>query len=229
MRSAWRRRSLRRRSCIHGPWTGLRCNHSPLRNNRLSWRRLRRRRWRCLSAGRRSLRCCRRFLRRSRRSDSGCRRMRRRRNHNRRRRCRFFCGRWRRDHRCRRGFLRWRSDDRNLLHCRRCRLGRRYHGRLLRNRRLRSSRSLRLYHRRRRRGRLGRSRRRRRCCRSRKGRRMLLLLLLFAQQPRYIARLGDLREIDLRLDFLRRRSLSCNRAGLGRKMLAHPFSFILLN
>lgn len=56
----------------------------------------------------------------------------------------------------------------------------------------------------------------------------MLLLLAFPKQPGYIAGLGNLREIDLRLELSRRRSFPVGGAGSRCEMLAHPFSFILL-
>jgi hypothetical protein len=56
----------------------------------------------------------------------------------------------------------------------------------------------------------------------------MLLLLAFPEQPGHIAGLGNLGEIDLRLELARRRSFPGGGAGSRREMLAHPFSFILL-
>jgi hypothetical protein len=58
---------------------------------------------------------------------------------------------------------------------------------------------------------------------------MLLLLLSFSEQPCYVARLGNLGEINFRLDLSRGRSFPRGRAGFGRKMLSDTYRFILLN
>ena len=201
----------------------MRRNHSSLRHNGLAGRWLWRR-----SRSRLHIRCRSRSFR-LRLWRHNCRRwrLRRRRNHDRWRRCRFFRGRRRRNHRRRRSrFGRWRRDYSSLFCCRRCGLGN--NNRRLNYRwRCRCSRCLR-FSSRRRYCRL--ANRWRRCCSRphRRCRRLVLLLLSFPEQPRYVAGLGDLGEIDLRLDVRRRRPLSYSRAGFGRKVLAHPFRFILL-
>jgi hypothetical protein len=58
---------------------------------------------------------------------------------------------------------------------------------------------------------------------------MLLLLLSFSQQPCYVARLGDLGEVNFWFDLSRGRSFPRRRAGPGRKMLSYPYRFIFLN
>ena len=73
---------------------------------------------------------------------------------------------------------------------------------------------------------------RRGCCNRRFGRRrgrMLLLLLSLPEQPCYVARLGNLGEVDLRFDLGRGRFFPRRRAGPGRKMLSYPYRFIFLN
>lgn len=57
---------------------------------------------------------------------------------------------------------------------------------------------------------------------------MLLLLALF-EQLEYVAGLGDSGEIELGLDLGLAGLLPRGRCGLCRKVLANPFSFILLN
>ena len=59
--------------------------------------------------------------------------------------------------------------------------------------------------------------------------RMLLLLHSLPEQPCYIARLGNLGEVDLWFDLCRGRSFPRRRPGPGRKMLSYPYRFILLN
>ena len=59
--------------------------------------------------------------------------------------------------------------------------------------------------------------------------RMLLLLLSFSEQPGYVARFGDLGEVNLRFNLCRGRSFPRRRAGPGRKMLSYPYRFIFLN
>src|SRR6185437_7549538 len=59
--------------------------------------------------------------------------------------------------------------------------------------------------------------------------RMLLLLLSLSEQPCYVARLGNLGEVDLRFDLCRGRSFPRRRPGPGRKMLSYQYRFILLN
>lgn len=215
--------SLWRRSRVNRPRAGLRRNHSALRNNRLA---------RCgLGRSCRSWRTGSSLWRRSgsfwlcrRRYDGRCRWMCRRCNNHRGRRSWFFRRGWWRNHgrglpRRRRNHspfrLRCRRFGRNncrrrLLRCWGQRSGRRC--RFLRNRRCRL---------------------RRDCgCRGRRTRwwrrRLLLLLLSFPEQLGNIARLGDLGEINLRLHFRGSRSLSGTRAGFRRKVLPHPFRFILL-
>ena len=58
---------------------------------------------------------------------------------------------------------------------------------------------------------------------------MMLLLLSLSEQPCYVARLGNLGEVDFRFDLCRGRSFPRGRAGSGRKMLSYPYRFILLN
>jgi hypothetical protein len=59
--------------------------------------------------------------------------------------------------------------------------------------------------------------------------RLLLLLLTFLQQAQHVTGLGDLGEIDLGLDLGRTcRLLSLGRRGLGQKVLANLFGFIVL-
>ena len=174
--------------------------------------------WACCHWGR-----CRRFLR--------CRR--RWRNHYCWRMCRWsdhYCRRsgdrlfnWRRNNYCRRSRL----DHRRCNHstsfrCRSSRFGH-YNGRLFC--RWRSCRWWRSFY---------------RCWRSsgwsgcggrfgRRRGRMLLLLLSFPEQPCYVARLGNLREVDLWFDLCGGSSFPRRRAGLGRKMLSYPYRFIFLN
>ncbi len=211
-----------RRSCINRTRPCLRRNHSSLLHNRLARYGFgRRRRSRsCLRAcchwGR-----CRRFLR--------CHR--RWRNHH----CWRMCGRG--DHYC--GWSGRLFNRRRHNYCRRWRL---YHGRCNHSTsfRCRSSRfsdyngwlfcrwrncRRRGFHRRSRSS--GRSRSDRRFGR-RRGR-MLLLLLSFPEQPCYVARLGDLGEVNFWFDLCSGRSFPRRRAGSGRKMLSYPYRFILLN
>jgi hypothetical protein len=56
----------------------------------------------------------------------------------------------------------------------------------------------------------------------------LLLLLALLEQLHNVARLGNLGEINLRLNLAGGRSLSAGRAGFCCKVLSHPFSFVLL-
>jgi hypothetical protein len=59
---------------------------------------------------------------------------------------------------------------------------------------------------------------------------MLMLLLLFLpQQPHYIAGFGNPGEIDLGPDIGLARPLARRRRGLGGKMFANLFRFIVLN
>jgi hypothetical protein len=58
---------------------------------------------------------------------------------------------------------------------------------------------------------------------------MVLLLLSFPEQPCYVARLGNLGEVDFRLDLSRGRSFPRRRTGFGRKMFSDTYRFILLN
>jgi hypothetical protein len=58
---------------------------------------------------------------------------------------------------------------------------------------------------------------------------MFHFLLPLFQQPCHIARLGNLGEINLRLDLRRRSSLPGGRARLGGKVLSDFFRFIRLN
>lgn len=207
-----------RRSRVDRPWARLRRNHSSL-PNRLAGNGL------CRSRGRRCLcSCCRgrssrRLLRRGWRGWSGrrmygwsydncgrCRRFfnRRRRHHG--RRCRLDYGRC--DHntsfRCR--CSRFRANGSGLLrHWRRRRSGcfhRYYRGR----------------------GLGGNSRRP-----GWRSGRLVLFLLFLLEQPHYVAGLGDLGKVDLRLDLGCGCSLSRGRTGLGGKMLAYLFRFVLLN
>lgn len=59
--------------------------------------------------------------------------------------------------------------------------------------------------------------------------RMMLLLLSLSEQPCYVARLGNLGEVDFWFDLCRGRSFPRGRARPGRKMVSHPDRFILLN
>ena len=217
MGSRW---SLRRRSCVNRPRAGLRRNHSALRDNRLSrrWLGRSRRCWRtgcCLRRRSRSFWLCRR------RCNCCCGRMRGRRNNHGRRRCGFFRSRGRRNYG--RRLSRRRRDHSGLFRLRRSRFRRNNGCRLLRCRSRRCGRSCRFLR--------SRSCRLYRGCR-RRGRRprwrLLLLLLSFPEQLGDVARLGDLGEIDLRLHFRGSRSLFGSRAGFRRKVLPHPFRFILL-
>jgi len=58
---------------------------------------------------------------------------------------------------------------------------------------------------------------------------MFHFLLPLFQQLHDIARLGDLGEIDLRLDLRLRGSFPGGRAGLGGKMLPDSFRFVNFN
>jgi len=58
---------------------------------------------------------------------------------------------------------------------------------------------------------------------------MLLFLFALPQQLHYVARLGDLGKVDLRLHLARRCLLLLSGAGLGRKVLAYFFGFVLLD
>jgi hypothetical protein len=211
------------RSCIHRTRPCLRRNHSSLLHNRLARYRpgRRRRSWSFLRAGshwgrcRRLLRCCRR------RRNHHCRRMCRRSDHYCWRSGRLF-NRRRRNH-CRRGRLNHRRCNHSTsFRCRSSRFGH-YHGWLFC--RWRSCRRRRSFHgRRRSSGWSGRGRRFGR----RRGR-MLLLLLSLSEQPCYVARLGDLGEVNLRFDLCRGRSFPRRRTRPGRKMLSYPYRFIFLN
>lgn len=191
-RSAWRSCTRRRRG-VNRTRPGLRRNHSSLLHNRLARHGLRRRRsrsslrtgscnrWRCRSfwCWRRN-NCCGR-------SDHNCGRGRRlfnwrRRNHYRRRRLHHG-----------------RCDHNTSFRCRSSRF-RRYNSRFLSCLRL-CSRSGCFHGSRGCSGRCGNGRPGRRCGR------MLFLLLSLSEQPCYVARLGDLGEVYLRLDLSRGRSL----------------------
>jgi hypothetical protein len=200
-RSTWRSGTRRRRG-VNGTRSCLRRDHSSLLHNRLARYGLgRRRRGRgrllaCLCRWRR----CGRLLR--------CRwwwcnyhgwRMRGRGDHHRGRSGRLFNG-WRRNYCRRRRLDHGRCDHNTSFRCRSSRFGR-YNGWFLS--------CLRLW------GRSGwfhGNRWRGRCCggNRRPGRRcgrMLLLLFSLPQQPCYVARLGDLGEVDLRFDLCRGCSL----------------------
>ena len=217
------RRSHARRWCrVNGTRPCLRRNHSSLRHNRLAWHRLGR--WRSCGSSLRSCRHwrrCRRLLRcRWRRCNNNCWRMSGRGDHNCGRSSRLFNGR-RRNH-CRRHWLdhrrcnhntsfrcwssRFWGNDSRLFSCRR-----RCHGRCLHLCWRSSRRGCGNRHFGRRRG------------------RMLLLLLSLPEQPCYVARLGNLGEVDLRFDLGRGRFFPRRRAGPGRKMLSYPYRFIFLN
>ena len=209
--SAWRWRRINR------PGTCLRSDHSPLRHNRLAWHGLRRRS-RC------SLRACGchgwrewSFWRRRRggwRRNNCCRRMYRRRDHNCGRCGRFFNWR-RRNHDRRRRLDHGRCNHNTSFRCRCSRFGDDYGWLLARRRHCWRRRSSRL---------------------SGYGRRsdwrcgwLVLLLLFLLEQPHYVARLGDLRKVNLRLDLRGGRPLPRRRAGFGGKVLSHPYRFILFN
>ena len=217
----WRRRALLNRRPIHGPGTGLRGDHAPLRNNRLLGCRFRRRSWSC---GGRS-------------SGNG----RRWRGMTRRRLGRGWRCRWRRDHDCgrlrRRRLLRsWRSWRRRSNN-RSCWFGGRrrhyrgffwHHGLGNNDRRL-------FCGRRRGRCRLGSRYRSRRTNRSRwrchglgGSGWVLLLQLALLEQFENIARLGNLGEIDLGLNFRLAGPFLDRRRGLCRKMFAHFFGLVIL-
>ena len=211
---AWRRRRIHRtRPC-------LRRDHSSLLHNRLARYGLgrRRRSWSFLRAGC-HWRRCRRLLR--------CHWWWR--NHHCWRMCRG------RDHCCGRsgGLFNWRRRN----HCRRCRLDHRRcnHSTSFRCRGSRFwDHNSRLFCRR-------RSCHRRRSFYGRRRRwsgsggrfdwrcRRMLLLLSLSEQPCYVARFGNLREVDLWLDLCRGSSFPRRRAGPGRKMLSYPYRFIFLN
>ena len=199
-RSAWRGVARRRRR-VNRSRAGLRRNHSSLLHNRLARHGLggrRRSRSRLLTCFCRWGRC-KRLLRRSwRRCNYHGWRMRGRSNHNCGRSGGLFnCGR--RNH-CRRRRLHHRRCDHNTsFRCRSSRFGR-YNCWFLRCWRL-DNRSGRFH---------GDRWRGRRCGNGRPGRRcgrMLLLLLSLSEQPCYIARLGDLGEVDLGFDLRRGCSL----------------------
>jgi hypothetical protein len=57
----------------------------------------------------------------------------------------------------------------------------------------------------------------------------LLLLLSFPEQLHHVARLGNLGEIDLRLDLRRGGLLPRGRAGFGRQVFSYSFGFVLFN
>ncbi len=218
------RGGARRRRCIYRTRARLRRNHSSLLHNRLA------RYWLCRRgrSGSRLLACfcrwwrCRRFLHCCRWwRNHYCWRMCRRRNH--------YCGwsgglfNWRRRNHCRRRRL----DHRRCNHSTsfRCRSSRfcNHNGRLFC--RWRSCRRRRSFHWcRRSSGRSGNNRRF-----GRRSGRMMLLLLSLSEQPCYVARFGNLREVDLRFDLCRGRSLPRRRAGSGRKMLSYPYRFIFLD
>ena len=154
------------------------------------------------------------------RRNNYCWRLRRRSDHHCGRSGRLF--NWRRRNYCRRRRLyRRRCNHSTSFRCRSSRFGY-YSGGLIGRRRRRCRR--RFHRSRRSSGRSGNDRRFGR----RRGR-MLFLLLSFSEQPCYVARLGDLGEVDLRLDLCRGRSFPRGRAGFGRKMLSYQYRFILLN
>lgn len=219
-------------SRVNRPRACLRRDHAPLRNNGLAGRRLRRS---CCGSGR-SRRLCShgrcRFICRSgsgrgfRRRCNNCRgrlRLRRRRCDHDCGRCRrffnfFLCWRsrrwrdnWRRLARRRHNYRTlnsWRgSFGRNFFRCRRLRCNSR------RGLRLRRSRRRRFHH----------------GCRPRRRRWMLEFLLPLFQQSRNIARLGNLGEIDLRLDLWRRSSLPGGSPGFRDKVSPDLFRFIGLD
>ena len=200
--------SLRRWSRVNRPWAGLWRNHSALRDNRLA------RCWfgRRSRSGWRTGRCLwwrsRSFRLSWRRRYCCCWRMRGRSNNHRRRRSWFFRRRWRRNYR--RGLPRRRRDYSALFRLRRSRFRCNNRRGLLCGRSWKRGRRCRFY----------RSRYCGLCrscgCRSRRPRRScgkLLLLLSFSQLPGYIAGLGNLGEIDLRLYICGSRPLFCGRAG----------------
>ena len=210
-----------RRCLINRTWTGLRCDHSPLWNDRLlrrglgcSRRRSARRRWCCRFRGR---------LSRNRRLWSRLSR----------RRCYYHC-RWssgffgcsrsgRRRNRWRCGFCRRRCNDNGSFRSWCYRFWRNHCGLFLRGRRRTDRRcgrcGLRWWR--------GRTHRRRRCRPGLRSWGMMLLLFALAQQTSDIARLGNLGEIDLRLDLGSSRVLLLgDRGGLG-EMLPYLFRFIV--
>lgn len=238
LRTRLLRRGTRRRRSVNRARSGLRRDHATLRNNRLPGRGL----GRCCPRSRRGGRLCRswrsgRFFCRSSRRR---RRFGRRRNHHGRR---LLCLGRRRSHhygRRRSGFfwlslLHWRSGRRRRSNNRRSLARSRNNygpfGRGRLDNRLFRCRSRRRRSGYRRRRRFGRSCRRRfhHRCRPGRHRRMLVLLLFLLQQAHHIARLGDLGEIELRLDLRRSGSFPGGRAGLGSKVLPDFFSFIGLN
>jgi len=202
-RAAWRsarRNNTRRRRGVNRTRSCLRRDHSSLLHNRLARYGLgRRRRWRSrlLSCLCRWSRCW-RFLRcRWRRGNYHGWRMCGRSHHHCGRSGRFF--NWGRRNHCRHRRLRhWRCDHNTSFRCRSSRF-RRYNWRFFGCWRLRSRSGW--FHRRRWRGRRRGNRRPDRRCG-----RMLLLLLSFPEQPCYIARLGDLGEVDLGFDLCRENS-----------------------
>lgn len=219
------RDGTRRWSCVHRTRPCLRRNHSSLLRNGLAGHRLGRRRRRSRSSlrtcchwrycCRRLLRCCCRWRRNNYRwrirgwGDNYCGRSRR-----------FF--NWRRRNYCRsRRLGHRRCNHSTSFRCRGSRFG--DHSGWLFCRRRRSY--WRRFHRRRRSsGWSGDDRRFNR----RRGR-MLLLLFSLSEQPCYVARLGDLGEVDFRFDLCGGHSFPRRRTGSGRKMLSYPYRFILLN
>jgi hypothetical protein len=200
-RSAWRSRTRRRRG-VNGTRACLRRDHSSLLHNRLArcglgrWRRGRDRLLACLcrwSRRRRFLRC------RWWRCNYHGWRMSGRSDHHRRRSGRLFNS-WRRHHCRRRRLDHGRCDHNTSFRCRSSRF-RRYNSWFLSYWRLRS-RSGWLH---------GNRWRCRRCGNYRRPDwrcgRMLLLLLSLPEQPCYVARLGDLGEVNLRFDLCRGCSL----------------------
>jgi len=174
-----------------------------------------------MRAGRCCWRRCWRLLRSCLRwRNNYCRRMCWRGNH--------YCGRsgwlfnWRRrnDYRRRRLYHR-RCNHSTSFRCRSSRFGDHSGGLFCRRRR----RCWRRFHGRRRSNRWSGSDRRF----GRRRGRMLLLLLSLSEQPCYVARLGNLREVDFRFDLCRGRSFPRRRTGPGRKMLSDTYRFILLN
>jgi hypothetical protein len=152
-------------------------------------------------------------------------RMGRRRNNHRGRSCWLFNLRRRRNYHSRRSrcWLCYRGCNHNTsFRWRSSRFGRHNHSNWL-FRRWRRRRSWRCY-RRRGRNRFGHNSRRFRC-----RRRLLCFLLPLPQQLHYIARLGNLREVNFWFDFRSGRPIARRRTGLGGKIFPYPFRFILLN
>jgi hypothetical protein len=215
------RSHTRRRRRIYGARTGLRGNHPSRLHNRLARHGLGRRR-----SGSSLRACCCHWRRSGRlrlrgwRRNNYCRRMCGRGDHNCGRSGRLF--NWRRRNHCRRHWLNHRRCNHNTsFRCRSSRFGYRSGWLFCRGRR----RCWRRFHGSRRSSGWGASGGRfdRRC------RRMLLLLLSLSEQPCYVARLGNLGEVNLRFHLCSGRSFPRRRTGPGRKMLSYPYRFILLN